>query len=113
VAVADGTVVGTATLAWGAEGDPEAAFLVEDAWFRRGIGRALFAAIAREARADRVPAVVARVQADNHRVRGFLASLAPGATTTHEGGGDLAVRLPVTRRRQVAQTAPLAHREAS
>jgi GNAT superfamily N-acetyltransferase len=96
VAVADGEVRGTATLAWGRGGDPEAAFLVEDAWFRRGLGRALFTAVADEAGRRGVDRVDARILADNHPVRQFLRSMAPHADTQFEGGGELVVHIPVT-----------------
>ncbi|HEX6420266.1 MAG TPA: GNAT family N-acetyltransferase, partial [Acidimicrobiales bacterium] len=64
VALAGGDVRGTATLARGRDGSVEAAFLVEDAWFRRGIGRALFRALVIEARRHALTAVVATIQSD-------------------------------------------------
>jgi GNAT superfamily N-acetyltransferase len=94
VALAGGDVRGTATLAWGRDGAVEAAFLVEDAWFRRGVGRALFAALAAEARRAGVTAVVATVQSDNERAARFLRAMAPGAGHTLSGP-ELAVTIPV------------------
>jgi N-acetylglutamate synthase-like GNAT family acetyltransferase len=95
----DGTDIrGTATLARGSNGVVEAAFLVEDAWFRQGIGRALFAALAREAMSSGTPEVTAWVQADNERARRFLRSMVPGTTTTFAGGGELEISLPVGAR---------------
>lgn len=94
VALAGGDVRGTATLAWGRDGAVEAAFLVEDAWFRRGVGRALFAALAAEARRAGVTAVVATVQSDNERAARFLRAMAPGAGYTLSGP-ELAVTIPV------------------
>jgi GNAT superfamily N-acetyltransferase len=95
VAVTGRCVRGTATLAWGRSGQVEVAFLVEDAWFRRGVGRALFRAVARAARRAGVPEVVAWVQADNDRAVRFLRDLAPGAQVRFVGGGELSVTIPV------------------
>jgi len=96
----DGTEIhGTATLATGSDGSVEAAFLVEDAWFRRGVGRRLFGALAREARTADVDAVTAWVQADNETARRFLRSMSPGAQTTFAGGGELEIHLPVINQR--------------
>jgi N-acetylglutamate synthase-like GNAT family acetyltransferase len=103
VAVADGDIRGTATLAWGRDGTAEAAFLVEDAWFRRGIGRSLFGAVAREADRSGTEAVVAVVQADNSRARDFLRQMAPGARTSFAGMGEVEVVLPVPRPRASAR----------
>jgi hypothetical protein len=75
----------------------EAAFLVEDAWFRRGIGRALFDEIGREAARRQESLVIARVQAENFRVRDFLHALAPDARSTFDGG-EILVHIPVHRR---------------
>jgi GNAT superfamily N-acetyltransferase len=86
---------GTATLAWGRDGTVEAAFLVEDGWFRHGVGRRLFAAVAREARRECVPVVTAWVQSDNERARRFFRSVAPGARTSFGGGGELEIHVPV------------------
>jgi GNAT superfamily N-acetyltransferase len=93
----DGAIHGTATLATGRDGTVEAAFLVEDAWFRRGIGRTLFAAIALEARRSGVNEVVARVQADNERAIRFLRRLRAGSRATFVGDGEVEVVVPVPR----------------
>ncbi len=95
VASVDGAIRGTATLAWGRDGSADAALLVEDGWFRRGIGRALFEALAAEAIRAGVPAVTAWVQADNDRARRFFRSVAPGARTAFTGGGELEIVVPV------------------
>lgn len=109
---ADGEVHGTATLAWSRAGTVEAAFLVEDACFRRGIGRALFAALAAEAARAGAPAVVATVQADNDRAVRFLRSVTGGVRPQYVGGAELEVTVPVAPvaserpRRTVAPTTP-------
>ena len=106
---ADGVVRGTATLAWGRSGAVDAAFLVEDAWFRRGVGRALFRAMAAEARRCSVPAVVATIQADNQRTVDFLRAVAPGSRPVHVGGAELEVTIPVApTRRPVPAPQPAA-----
>jgi GNAT superfamily N-acetyltransferase len=86
---------GTATLATGSDGVVEAAFLVEDAWFRHGVGRALFGAVARDARDRGLPEVAAWVQADNERARRFFRSMVPGLHTAFVGGGELQLSVPV------------------
>ena len=109
---ADDEVHGTATLAWSRAGTVEAAFLVEDAWFRRGIGRALFAALAAEAARAGARAVVATVQADNDRAVRFLRSVTGGVRPRYVGGAELEVMVPVAPvayerpRRAVAPTTP-------
>ncbi len=90
-----GTVHGTATLAFGRDGTAEAAFLVEDDWLRRGIGRTLFAALAIEARQSGVGEVVARVQADNERAIRFLRALRPDSRATFIGDGEVEVVVSV------------------
>lgn len=96
VVVAHGAVRGTATLAWGSDGVVEAAFLVEDAWARRGVGAALYEAVAREARREHVPEVTAWVQGDNESARRFLRAMAPDARITFAGYGELEVILPMS-----------------
>jgi GNAT superfamily N-acetyltransferase len=86
---------GTATLAAGSDGVVESAFLVEDAWFRHGVGRALFGALARDARDRGLPEVSAWVQADNERARRFFRSMVPGTHTAFVGGGELQLSVPV------------------
>lgn len=90
-----GAVRGTATLALGAAGVADVAFLVEDAWFRRGIGRALARALAAEVRQSGLRTVAAWVHADNEPAMRFVRALAPGARAVHHGRGDLAFTLPV------------------
>jgi len=90
----DGQVHGTATLAWSRTGAAEVAFWVEDAWFRRGIGRALFGALASDAAVAGVPTVVATIQADNQRAIDFLHALASGIRT-HLAGAELVASIPI------------------
>jgi len=97
----DGEVHGTATLAWGPDGRADVAFLVEDAWFRRGIGRALFTVVAAEAATTRTSAVVATVLAENERAIRFLRAVAPGASPRYLGGTELEVTIPVARVREI------------
>jgi L-amino acid N-acyltransferase YncA len=106
VAVEGSRLRGTATLAWGADGQVEAAFLVEDAWFRRGLGTALFAVLAAEARRSGLEEIVAWVQADNRAARQFLRSMAPGAASAFAGGGDLHISIPIPPVGPIATTAP-------
>jgi GNAT superfamily N-acetyltransferase len=92
---ADAEIRGTATLATGRDGTTEAAFLVEDAWQRQGIGRTLYAAIAVHAATSGISQVVGRVQADNERAIRFLRSLGLGARATFVGDGEVEVTVPV------------------
>jgi RimJ/RimL family protein N-acetyltransferase len=91
----DGAIHGTATLARGRDGTVEAAFLVEDAWFRRGIGRSLFTALVVAASHGGIDQVVARVQADNERAIRFLRGVRAGARATFVGDGEVEVVVPV------------------
>ena len=91
-----GDVRGVATLAWGRDGVVEAAFMVEDVWARRGVGRVLWAALASEARRSRLGTIRASVQADNERAVRFLLSVAPGARSRYAGDAEIEVTLPVT-----------------
>lgn len=87
-----GTVRGTATLACSRSGDVEVAVLVEDAWFRHGVGQALTDAVASAAQRARIAAVHATVQADNRRAREFLHAVAPGAASRiHAGEIDVTI----------------------
>jgi GNAT superfamily N-acetyltransferase len=83
----DGTILGTASLAWGRDGTVEAGFLVEDGWFRRGIGRLLFSAVAAAARASRVATVRVTIQAENTRALRFLRAMVPGVRPVFAGDG--------------------------
>lgn len=89
-----GDVRGTATLAWGRAGDVHVAFLVDDAWQRRGVGRSLYRALAREAVAAGLPAVTATVQGDNVPALRFLHVMAPDARSRFVDG-EVEVRVPV------------------
>jgi GNAT superfamily N-acetyltransferase len=92
----DGAVRGTGTLAWRGRDDatPEIALLVEDAWFRRGIGRALVGRMAAEARRSGAATIVAWVQGDNLRAVRFLRAVSPDARIGFDRG-ELAVTIPV------------------
>ena len=81
VVVDGGEVRGTASLARSRSGATEMAVLVEDRWFRRGIGRALIGALM--AHADRVglETITASIQADNQRAVRFIRAVAPGASS--------------------------------
>jgi GNAT superfamily N-acetyltransferase len=95
VVVASGEVRGTATLARSRTGASEMALLVEDAWFRRGIGRALVGELADHAGSRGLDTVVAWVQADNEPALRFIRAVAPGAQVRFVGGAELEVKVPV------------------
>jgi GNAT superfamily N-acetyltransferase len=91
----DGAIHGTATLARGRDGTVEAAFLVEDGWFRRGIGRTLLTALVVEASHAGIDQLIARVQADNERAIRFLRGVWAGARASFVGDGEVEVVIPV------------------
>jgi GNAT superfamily N-acetyltransferase len=93
-----GAVHGIGTLAWTPDGRPEVAVLVEDAWFRQGIGRALLGRAADEARRCGFASVSAWIQADNLRAVRFVRAVAPGVRLAFDSG-ELAVSVPVGRDR--------------
>jgi ribosomal protein S18 acetylase RimI-like enzyme len=95
VVVAGGEVRGTATLAMSRSGATEMAVLVEDRWFRRGIGRALVGELMAHAERARLDAVTAWVQADNERAVRFIRAVAPQASFRFVGGAELEVRIPM------------------
>ena len=95
VALADGEVRGTATLARSRTGASEMAVLVEDAWFRRGIGRALVGELSAAAASRGLDTVVAWVQADNEPALRFIRAVAPGASVRFVGGAELEIQVPV------------------
>lgn len=90
----EGAVRGTASLAWGRDGQAEIAVLVEDAWFRRGVGRRLVHRLAAAAAQAGESCVVAWVQADNERALRFLRAVAPGVHPAFSDG-EVVVRIPV------------------
>jgi GNAT superfamily N-acetyltransferase len=98
----DGAIHGTATLAWGHGDLVEVAVLVEDAWRRRGLGRALMAAVAAEAARAGVGTVTATVQADNTGAVDFARALVPTVPARYLGGTDLEFVVPVAPRSQGA-----------
>jgi GNAT superfamily N-acetyltransferase len=91
-----GDIRGVATLAWGRDCSVEAAFMVEDDWARRGVGRALFAALVDESRRAGLHTLRAMVQADNERAVRFLLAVVPGARSRYAGDAEIEVTLPVT-----------------
>jgi ribosomal protein S18 acetylase RimI-like enzyme len=90
----DGAVRGTGTLAWRDDHPPEIALLVEDAWFRRGIGRDLVDHLAGDARRSGAEVILAWVQGDNLRAVKFLRAVAPSARIAFDSG-ELAITMPV------------------
>lgn len=109
-----GAVRGTATLAWSRTGEVEVAFLVEDGFRRRGIGRALVTAAGHEAAARGVAVVVAHIQGDNATASRFVRAVVPDASLRFHDGmtvGSLpvaaAARPAVTARRAPLSPLPL------
>ncbi|HKA85307.1 MAG TPA: GNAT family N-acetyltransferase [Acidimicrobiales bacterium] len=95
VVVDGGEVRGTASLARSRSGATELALLVEDRWFRRGIGRALVGALATHAQLAGIDTITAWIQADNERAVRFFRALAPQASIRFVGGAELEAQLPV------------------
>jgi GNAT superfamily N-acetyltransferase len=95
VVVDRGAVRRTASLARSRSGSTEMALLVEDRWFRRGIGRALVGALTAHAELAGLDTVTAWVQADNERAVRFIRAVAPRASIHFVGGAELEVRIPV------------------
>ncbi|HEY6697297.1 MAG TPA: GNAT family N-acetyltransferase [Acidimicrobiales bacterium] len=95
VVVDGGEVRGTASLARSRSGATEMALLVEDRWFRRGIGRALVGELMAHAELVGVEMVTAWIQADNERAVRFIRAVAPGASIRFVGGAELEVQIPV------------------
>lgn len=95
VAVAGGDIRGVASLALLADGGAEVALLVEDAWQRQGVGRALLRSVARHATRRGVREIGAQVLGDNVPALRFFAAVAPVARRTLDHGVvDLAVPVP-------------------
>jgi GNAT superfamily N-acetyltransferase len=95
VVVDAGEVRGTASLARSRSGATEMAVLVEDRWFRRGIGRALIGALMAHAELVGIDTVTAWIQADNERAVRFIRAVAPRASIRFVGGAELEAQLPV------------------
>jgi RimJ/RimL family protein N-acetyltransferase len=95
VVIAGGEVRGTASLARSRAGTNEMAALVEDRWFRRGIGRRLIGALMAHAALAGLDTITASIQADNERAVRFIRAVAPQATIRFVGGAELEVQLPV------------------
>jgi GNAT superfamily N-acetyltransferase len=92
---ADGAVRGVATLARARDGEAHVAFLVEDGWQRRGVGRALGRRLHRAARAAGLDEVVADVLADNVPVIRFAKAVYPGVVVAFVGMGEARLTIPV------------------
>jgi ribosomal protein S18 acetylase RimI-like enzyme len=112
VVVDGGEVRGTASLARSRSGPTEMAVLVEDRWFRRGIGRALIGALMAHAELAGLATITASIQADNERAVRFIRSVAPRASMRFVGGAELEVQLPVAAASGLVAAASLA-REAA
>jgi GNAT superfamily N-acetyltransferase len=95
VVIDGGEVRGTASLARSRSGATEMALLVEDRWFRRGIGRALVGELTAHAELVGVETITAWIQADNERAVRFIRAVAPGASIRFVGGAELEVQIPV------------------
>ena len=95
VVIDRGEVRGTASLARSRSGATEMAVLVEDRWFRRGIGRALIGALMAHADRAGLGTVTASIQADNERAVRFIRAVAPRASIRFVGSAELEVQLPV------------------
>lgn len=87
VALADGEAVGLANYAGGAAPDEaEMAIVVEDAWQGRGVGRALVAELAEQARRRGIAVFTARILGENARALRFVTRAFPGARVRWDGG---------------------------
>ena len=95
VVVDGGEVRGTASLARSRSGATELAVLVEDRWFRRGVGRALIGALMSHAEVIGIDTITAWIQADNERAVRFIRAVAPRASIRFVGGAELEAQLPV------------------
>ncbi len=95
VVVDGGEVRGTASLARSRSGATEMALLVEDRWFRRGIGRALVGALTAPAAVAGPETITAWIQADNERAVRFIRAVAPRASIRFVGGAELEAQIPV------------------
>jgi ribosomal protein S18 acetylase RimI-like enzyme len=94
--VVDGSEIrGTASLARSRAGATEMAVVVEDRWFRRGIGRTLIGALTAHAELAGLDTITASIQADNERAVRFIRAVAPQASIRFVGGAELEVQLPV------------------
>jgi N-acetylglutamate synthase-like GNAT family acetyltransferase len=97
VAVGRGGIRGVGTLAFGADGRTEIAFLVEDDWQRSGVGRALAEVVIGAAGELGLRSVDALVQPDNWRARSFFKALSPEAKARFEDG-EVVVAIPIEAR---------------
>jgi GNAT superfamily N-acetyltransferase len=92
---AGGAVRGVATLARSRDGEAHVAFLVEDAWQRRGVGRALARRLHEAAGAAGMDELVADVLADNLPVIRFARAVYPGVVVAFVGMGESRLTIPV------------------
>lgn len=80
VAVAEGEVIGLASLALSSRGEPaEVGVVVRDDWRRRGVGRALLRALSRRVVREHLGSVGAQVQGDNASALRFFSAVSPPA----------------------------------
>lgn len=109
VVLAGGDVRGLATLAQGRSGEVEVAFLVEDAWQRRGLGRALARRLCAEASGAGHRGLVAMVQADNDPAVRFVRAVAPATSVRFDGAAEYRLTIPVgAPQARAAATTPAA-----
>jgi GNAT superfamily N-acetyltransferase len=113
VAVEGGEVRGTASLARSRSGATEMAVLVEDRWFRRGIGRALVGELIAHAERTGLDVVTAWIQADNERALRFIRAVAPQASIRFVGGAEFEAQLPVAAVASGAARAAVPTQEAA
>ncbi|MGH9227447.1 MAG: GNAT family N-acetyltransferase [Acidimicrobiales bacterium] len=113
VVVDGGEVRGTASLARSRSGATEMALLVEDLWFRRGIGRALVGELTAHAELTGLDTVTAWIQADNERAVRFIRAVAPQASIHFVGGAELEVHIRVAPVASAPAPAAIPTREAA
>jgi ribosomal protein S18 acetylase RimI-like enzyme len=113
VVVDGGEVRGTASLARSRSGATEMALLVEDRWFRRGIGRALVGELTAHAEFAGLETITAWIQADNERAVRFIRAVAPRASIRFVGGAQFEVQIPVAAMALGPPRAAIRTREAA
>lgn len=100
VGVHGGEIVGVARYHSGAGAEAEIAVVVEDAWQRRGLARALMTRLAVRARERGIRAFTGSILGENAAATGLLVSLFPNADR-RVSGGELEFRIPLDERRFV------------
>jgi len=91
----DGSIIGVARYAVGADGDhvAEVAFEVVDEWQGRGVGRELTAGVIERARENGIRRLTASVLAENRPAIELLARFGFGATATRSGITEMQLQL--------------------